>query len=282
MSSLEKQAETAEHVQDRVPFWARIGWLAFALVLTGLLVAAAREVDFRRLSAAGFVTFCFALLAWLIRGVTVDGAVAGFLVTAILFVAGGPAMFGGVLLVFVLTYAATKLGRRRKQSLEIAERPAGRDAAQIFANVGVAALMAALAQLTRWHEPLLAGSVAALAEAACDTVSSESGKALSQSARLITSWQGVPAGTDGAISLPGTVLGAIAAAAVGIEAALSGIVSGQFAFVAVIAAIVGMFMDSMLGATLERRGWVTNNAVNLISTGFAALVVALTTSTIPP
>lgn len=142
--------------------------------------------------------------------------------------------------------------------------------------------MAALAQLTRWHEPLLAGSVAALAEAACDTVSSESGKALSQWARLITTGQRVPAGTDGGISLPGTVLGAIAAAAVGIEAVLSGIVSGQFAFVAVIAAIVGMFMDSMLGATLERRGWVTNNAVNLISTGFAALVVALTTSTIPP
>lgn len=105
--------------------WARIGWIAFALVLTGLLVTAAREVDFRRLSAAGFVTLCFAVLAWMIRSVTLDGAGAGFLVTATLFVAGGPAMFEAVLLVFVLTYAATKLGRKRKQSLEIAERPAG-------------------------------------------------------------------------------------------------------------------------------------------------------------
>ena len=282
MSSLKKQAETSERVQDRVPFWARIGWIAFALVLTALLVAAARELDFRRLSAATFVTLCFAVLAWMIRGVTLDGAAAGFLVTATLFVAGGPAMFEAVLLVFVLTYAATKLGRKRKQSLAIAERPTGRDAAQILANVGFAALIASLAQLTRWHEPLLAGSIAALAEAACDTVSSESGKALSQSARLITSWQRVPAGTDGGIRLPGTVLGAIAAAVVGLQASLSGIVSGQFAFVAVIVAIVGMFVDSILGATLERRGWVTNNVVNLVSTGFAALVVALTTSTIPP
>ena len=197
-------------------------------MLVGLLVAVARETELRRLVPAGVITLCFAVVASLIHGVTVDGAFAGFLVTAILFVAGGPAMFGAVLLVFVLTYAATKLRMRRKQSLAIAERPAGRDAAQIFANVGFAAVMAALAQLTSWHAPLIAGSVAVLAEAACDTVSSEAGKALSQTARLITSWQRVPAGTDGGVSLPGTVLGAFAAGLVGMEAALTGIVSARF------------------------------------------------------
>jgi uncharacterized protein (TIGR00297 family) len=269
-------------VQERVPFWSRIAWTAFSIVLVGLLAALVRETELRRLVPAGVVTLSFAVVAWQIRGVTLDGAVAGFLVTAILFVAGGPAMFGAVLLVFVLTYAATKLGRKRKQSLAIAERPVGRDAAQIFANVGFAALMAGSAQLTSWHAPLIAAAVAALAEAACDTVSSETGKALSQTARLITSWQRVPAGTDGGISLPGTVLGAFAAGLVGLEAALTGIVSARFAVVAVAAAIVGMFADSMLGATLERRGWLTNNAVNLVSTASAALVVVLTAAMIQP
>jgi len=282
VSSLEKPSETVEPIQDRVPFWSRIAWTAFSIVLVGLLVAVARETELRRLVPAGVVTLCFAVVAWQIRGVTLDGAVAGFLVTAMLFVSGGPAMFGTVLLVFVLTYAATKLGRKRKQSLAIAERPAGRDAAQIFANVGIAALMAGLAQLTSWHAPLIAATVAALAEAACDTVSSEAGKALSQTARLITSWQCVSAGTDGGISLPGTLLGTLAAGLVGMEAALTGIVSARAAVVAVAAAIVGMLADSILGATLERRGWLTNNTVNLGSTASAALVVVLTATMIHP
>ena len=32
----------------------------------------------------------------------------------------------------------------------------------------------------------------------------------------------------------------------------------------------GLFFDSLLGATLERRGWIGNNLVNLASTAFAA------------
>jgi uncharacterized membrane protein len=31
-----------------------------------------------------------------------------------------------------------------------------------------------------------------------------------------------------------------------------------------------MFFDSLLGATLERRGWINNDAVNFISTAGAA------------
>lgn len=282
MSSLEKHAGTAKPVRDRVSFWARIAWIGSALLLAGLLLVGLQTDSSREFVSAGGMTLCFAALAWIVRGVTLDGAAAGFVVTNILFLAGGPAMFEAVLLVFVLTYAATKLGRSRKLSLEIAERPAGRDAAQIFANVGFAALMAGLSQLTRWHEPLLAGAVAALAEAACDTVSSETGKALSQTAHLITSWQSVPAGTDGGVSPPGTFLGVIAASLVGLQATLTGIIHPRFAVVAVVTAIVGMFVDSLLGATLERRGWLTNNAVNLVSTGFASLVAALTIWTIPP
>ena len=223
------------------------------------------------------ITFCFALTAWTIRGVTIAGAVAGFLVTSTLSLARGPAMFAAVLTVFVLTYAATKMGRSRKQSLQIAERSAGRDAAQILANVGVAALMGALSQLTHWKGLFLAGSIAALAEAACDTVSSEAGKALATTARLVTSWERVPAGSDGAISLPGTLLGAIAALVVALEVTATRILNAKFAVIAVLAAIVGTLTDSLLGATLEHRGWLTNNAVNLVSTAASALLAILAT-----
>ncbi len=39
-------------------------------------------------------------------------------------------------------------------------------------------------------------------------------------------------------------------------------------------AIGGLFVDSLLGATAERRGWLNNDAVNFLST-FAAAVLAI-------
>jgi len=44
------------------------------------------------------------------------------------------------------------------------------------------------------------------------------------------------------------------------------------AIIAFAAAIAGLFADSLLGATLERRGWLNNDSVNFLSTAFAALI----------
>jgi len=246
-------------------------WFGFAVVLAAFIAALLTQPqDPQRLITATLVTLGFAALAWRLRGVTASGATAGFLATLTLFIASGPAMFAAVFTVFVLAFAATRVGRSRKQQLRIAERDSGREASQVLANIGCAALFAALAQLTGWRAVFLAGSIAALAEAAADTVSSETGKALARAARVITSWKPVPAGTDGAISFPGTVLGISAAGIIAYEAATTGILNGKSAFVAVVAGVAGMFLDSVLGAMLERRGRITNNAVNLISTAFAA------------
>src|SRR5579864_973556 len=157
-----------------------IGWFGFGLLLAGFLLTLVARPELR-IRIVLLVTSCFAAAAWLLRGVTLGGAVAGFLATTLMFLAAGPPLFGAVLLVFVLTYGATRFGRNRKRAMHIAERPSGRDAAQVLANIGVAALCAALAQMTALHLPLLAGSVAALAEAGCDTVSSEAGKVLTES-----------------------------------------------------------------------------------------------------
>jgi uncharacterized membrane protein len=34
--------------------------------------------------------------------------------------------------------------------------------------------------------------------------------------------------------------------------------------------VFGLFFDSLLGATLERRGWLNNDAVNFLSSASAA------------
>ena len=253
-------------------------WIVFAVFLLGLLCVVASKAPFgTRLVPAVLITLGFALIAKLSGGVTYSGAAAGFLVTSLLFLSGGPTIFVAILLVFVLTLGATRFGRTRKRSLAIAERGGGRDGAQVLANVGISATFAALSSITPYSVPLMAGSLAALAEAACDTVSSESGKAMAREARLVTSGKLVAAGTNGAVSVSGTVLGVLAAAAIAIEAAIAGLLDLHRGAIVTLSGALGMLLDSLLGATLERQGRMTNNGVNLVSTLTAALLATILT-----
>ena len=197
-----------------------------------------------------------------------------------------------VLAVSLLAWSSTKLGRKRKEQLGTAENRRGRSAAQVAANLGVAALACSeFSQSwlidTHWFSPvhtlapvpLLAVGLAALAEAAADTVSSESGQVLGGRPRMITTFRAVETGTDGAISPAGTLAGVVAAAIVaGVGAVALG---GNLALFWISGAggVFGLLFDSLLGATMERRGWQNNDAVNLLSTasaaGFALGLVAI-------
>jgi uncharacterized protein (TIGR00297 family) len=217
------------------------------------------------------LTLVFALLGWAVRGVTTRGAVAGGIVCFAILLGAGPGGFAALLVLFLLTWGATRVGYAAKQRLGTAEAHGGRNAAQVLANVGVAALCAVFFMAFRDQRPLVAFG-AALAEAAADTVSSEIGQAVGGTARLVTSWKPVTPGTDGAISVAGTAAGAAAAVLVGLTCTLTGVVLGWHQFlICAGAGTFGMIADSLLGATLERRGVLGNNGVNFISTGIAAL-----------
>jgi uncharacterized protein (TIGR00297 family) len=176
--------------------------------------------------------------------------------------------------VFALTWISTRFGYRRKEKLGTAEQPDGRTALQVLANLAVAASCAALSALTGKVAFLLAIS-AALSEAAADTVSSELGQARSVRARLITTWEEVPAGTDGGVSWIGTLAGIAAAAAVSLVCVLTGLISIKWLGVSIAGAVAGMITDSYLGALLERRNLLNNDAVNFLGTLAAACAAAL-------
>jgi uncharacterized protein (TIGR00297 family) len=190
-----------------------------------------------------------------------------------------------VLAVSLLAHFATRLGRAKKEQLGTAERSQGRTAAQVAANLGVAAIVSqeliqSLLLDSHWFStgsvasmPIIPPMLAALAEAAADTVSSEIGQVLGSKPRMITTLRAAEPGTDGAISLIGTLAGVVAAAivaGVGTLAFYGRYFQFETFWISTAGGVFGLLFDSLLGATLERRGWLNNDLVNFLSTASAA------------
>lgn len=231
-------------------------------------------VQSTRLLTGLALTLLFTLLARRIRGVSVSGAIAGFVVSLILYVLAGPQAFAVLVCVFLLTWLATRFDYGEKKRRGTAEQSGGRTGSQIVANLGVATI-AVLFFAVQKNSIYLLAAISALAEAAADTVSSEYGQARGGNPRLITTWTIVPPGTDGALSATGTLAGVAAALIVSSVSALVGLIPLRDVAVTSVAAIFGMFCDSILGASLERKRWLNNNAVNFLSTLMAAMFAVL-------
>ncbi len=203
------------------------------------------------------------MLAWFAGGVNLSGALAGSAVAFIMAIRD-LRMFLALLVVFAVTLIATRIGYERKHQLRTAEPAGGRTAAQAMANLGIAALVVAIAA-TGW--PVLA--LAALAEAAGDTSSSEIGMAFPGKTLLVTNFKSVPPGTDGGMSLFGTIAALLGAASVAVAAVATGLVPISRLATIMLAGFFGTIVDSLLGAVFERRGLLDNDLVNLISTAAA-------------
>lgn len=247
---------------------------------TSLLVG--RTTLHRYLLVTLLVSLAFALFTWLVKAATPAAAACGGIVCLLLTLcttSWPPSLFRSGLpplaLLFALTFAATRYGRAKKEARGLSEARTGRRASQVLANLGVAALFAAYSHTQIFVSSTLAfaAALAALAEATADTLSSEVGQAIAGPAFLISNFHRVPPGTDGAISLAGTLAGLLGAAAV----TFAGLPPQSFkvlAFAAIFgAATAGLFFDSLLGATLERRGYLGNDLVNFASTAFAAVAL---------
>lgn len=259
--------------------------LVFVPVLTTwvLLTAGQAWVDARPLvmQAVG-ISAGFAALAFALRAATLGAALTGGVFTATLYLAtpGWHTMLWPLLALFLLTWGATRFGRKRKEALGTAEGKRGRTASQVAANLGVAAMAAVPAmwggtEIGQLGRVTLVAALAAMAEATADTVSSELGQVLGGEPVLITSFRRVAAGSDGAVSLMGTLTGCAAAAVVVGAGMLVLPLSRAGAAIALGAAIAGLFVDSLLGAGPERRGWLNNDAVNALSTLAAAALAAV-------
>lgn len=226
-----------------------------------------------QLLIASLVTAAFASLAYALGMISRSGAVGGLLVGTAIYVSLGPQGFAVLALFVIGGSLLTRLGYRRKQRTGTAQDQGGRRGARnAIANCAVAVSCALLAAATGWDLFTLA-FVASLGAAFADTSESEIGQLFSRTPRMITTLRRARPGTDGAISLPGTLAGVAAACLTTTLALALGLLeSPQTALLVAVAAFLGTVADSLIGANYPRIG---NEATNVLCTLVAAVLAAI-------
>jgi uncharacterized protein (TIGR00297 family) len=218
-------------------------------------------------SAAGFVA----------RTVTIPGAIVGAVIGTAVYL--GTDWQGWVMLFasFFSAAAATFAGYRRKALAGIAEERSGRRGpGNAIANTGIAAWAALLSLAVTRPELAKLAMVAALVTSASDSVASEVGKAWGKTTWILVGWRRVRPGTSGAVSAEGTMAGLIASLALATLGYALGLIPAAWIAAVVIAATIASLVEGALGATLEARGTLNNDALNLINSALgAALALGL-------
>jgi uncharacterized protein (TIGR00297 family) len=232
------------------------------------------------------VNTVLAIAGYALRSVDVSGALAGWILGCVIILGGGPPLYVALLAFFLLGTLATKLGYARKARLGLAQEKGGRrGAAHAFANVGVAAICAIACWRGLGFVPLFMG-IAALATAASDTTASEIGQLFGKRAFVPLTFRRVEPGTEGAISIEGTLAGIIASVIVAIAGTAvaehhfrpgftGNVVIDRTHVVLVIAAcaFLGSWLESILGSWNRKRGSpIANGTLNFANTMLGAFL----------
>lgn len=229
-----------------------------------------------------------AIAGYYAKSVDISGALGGWLLGAILILGAGWPLYATLLAFFVLGTLTTKLGYARKARAGLAQEKGGRRGfSHAFSNVGVAAICAiAMSRVTRVaarDEELpfvvLFMGIAALATAAADTTASEIGQLIGRRAFLPLTLRRVPVGTEGAISLEGTLAGLLG----GFLVAFLGAWAAHYAYevrltaallgALTLCAFLGSYLESIAGSwNRKRQRPVPNGALNFFNTAVGAVL----------
>jgi len=169
-----------------------------------------------------------------------------------------------ILSFLVLGSLVSRVGCSKKESMKLYE--CKRSLKNVLANGLVAILIVIMYILGILdYNTALVGYIGAISAATSDTFSSELGILSDETPRLITTFEKVERGTDGGITLWGTVAGFIGGFLIGLLATLL-FNNCYLLIVGTLSGILGNLSDSLSGALFERKGALNNEHVNLICT----------------
>ena len=190
-----------------------------------------------------------------------------------------------VVLYLGLGSAVTKLGFSDKQRRGLAEARGGcRSPLNVWGSAATGASLALLIAAGLEPKPwLLAAFAASFAAKLADTFGSEIGKRWGRTPRLITTLRRVDPGTEGAISMEGTLASAVGSLLMAVVMwALALLPSLSWMWLVAVVGLVATLAESVLGAVAQTRlSWMSNELVNALQTSFAAVLMVALVALIP-
>ena len=184
-----------------------------------------------------------------------------------------------VVVYLALGSAVTRLGLAQKQKQGLAEARGGqRGPANVWGSALTGTVIALLIGAgVGPQQLLLIGFAGSFAAKLADTFGSEIGKRWGRTTVLITTLRRVPPGTEGAVSMEGTLASAAGSVLmVLVMAALSVLTSPQAIILVTVVGFIATLLESLLGALAQDRfNWLTNELVNGLQTAWAAAIAML-------
>jgi uncharacterized protein (TIGR00297 family) len=212
-----------------------------------------------------------AVLSYLTKKLTPVGAITGAIVGLLIYKGSGFTGIAMLALFFAAGSWATGWQINRKAAIGAAEQHKGRrTAGQVLANGSAAALLGALGWYLPRHTSLITLMIAgSFAAATADTLSSELGTVYGRRFFNILTLKKDTRGLDGVVSLEGTLIGMSGAMLIAAVYVI-GFGWSASAYWIVLAGFTGNLVDSVLGASVERKGLIGNNVVNFLNTAVGA------------
>lgn len=193
-----------------------------------------------------------ALAIWR-KAVTYPGTALAWVLCVVLAYFGGVTGFFALAATFVFTMIAGKLSGKKREKLEkkLHAKSGARDSAQVFCNVGLSAIMAAVYGLTD-KDAFLCACGAALAASLADSLASELGILNKTPPRDICTLKKVQPGISGGVSPLGLAMSFVGAAIIGLICLGWG-KGFAMSSVIVLCGFLAALVDSVLGSRVQAK-----------------------------
>ncbi|WP_406661426.1 TIGR00297 family protein [Methanolobus sp. ZRKC3] len=180
---------------------------------------------------------------------------------------------------FILGGAFTKYKYKYKESIGLAQSEGGvRSYENVFSNSTAALMLAILYGIyPQYSELIIFAYLGTVATATGDTLASEIGTTAQSQPIMITTLKPAAAGVDGAVTVLGEIAALLGAMVIGILPVIFGKVDSIIPVILITTAggFLGTNVDSLLGATLQKRGMLSNSGVNFVATFAGAAISAI-------
>ena len=230
---------------------------------------------------------------------TPEGTLHAWVLGILIFGCLGWQGYAVMMVYFLVGSGVTRIGMAEKEAAGIAEKRSGaRGPENVWGSAFVATICAIgfwMLKVWNYRELMQVGGqmeklpyhwaivlppllllayTSSIATKLSDTAASEVGKAYGKRTFLITTLKPVPPGTEGAVSLEGTIAGIIGSFLIAIVAWGLGMIPHQSPvgiLICMVAAFVATNVESVIGATIqEKYDWLTNELVNVVNTAIGA------------